>query len=1620
MSGEVESVGENVSDEMGLETMGSRKWRYERPRKQDLGNRGNVGEHLWSKVQVAVENTKTDAKKRTVLKHLEHAYIAKKFSIKSRKDEKWKGVDVLKARRVRSSSLYGKGKAPLSAPIEDFDVIGFGVVMYFKFLKYAIKTFALMSIFAVVIAIICSEGSHLNDNKEIDSPNFFSTFSLGNLGSNMESDLLIDGTAFDFNRCGENYDTFDANGTRTGTAILECDDEARQPLMVFSFLDFEPWQSPLWDVAWFITLLDAAYSVLFLYLFVRIPIYLKKLQHVLDLGYLSASDYAVYVSGLPEDFGPNDMEALRKHFSDLYDPTKVQSYTFKSRKCCVPSRRAVSRKAEEKYKSLRRTKLFRPVQCDLQKHVKSRDSDQHACKYVGGWVTDLTLCLHNGDAIRRYKSHLSLIKDAQLASNMVLKYDTGSKFANRKKRKKWEDKFIIIEDKVTQKLPPLLSKPASRRVRSQNAYVDEQSKVCGAFVLFEHQESQRRCIEDYKYFATSITKYQMPEPLKFKGKRISVKRAPEPSTIIWENLEATKCQKLWRRCLTNFAAVALLLISLMCITIVTSASLSKKKPELHFCGNPIMATYYRPRSLDENGIYDFGAMFRDYAPDDWVNLNKSYGYDPIRPGTEDVDRCPENYFELSVKKAMRKKTRMTLSTTEYVYVASTSDAVIGIGETNLGYVNRVSAYARVDAAEYATHVYTVEEHEIIDIDLPSRSKETRSVTHRTIEGLASNGTRIRVTSESSPVAAQWPSRKCREDVGLANSPWLYGSDCDDVDHWVYDLDAVDEDERCFQPCFNPLNDDAICDTYACTGADPAIGQQCETFWAGTIPGCFCRDLQSEKLAGVSSGDVLGYLNALWELYDEYPICTAFGDVFSIGLDVFKVCIVAIINIIMTFLLCVLAEYELHDSLSQKLSSIMLKDFVARLTNTAFVVLLVQANGIPGSQLKDPGYSTKKRDESTTSLFSSVYLFEGSLDGFDVEWYGKMAFALSFQMVVNLVEPHLASIFQWFFFNVQRAFALAFVSAQYQLDNIYRGSPFFIHLRYSHVLHTIFFTMIYGAALPLIVPICALNLLLTYALDKTMLLRFFNTDDLDGLNGSLALSAARSLPYALILHLAFAIWIYSDANVFYSNMWATVEPAVLMWPEIGEANSTTTILGIEIARKSYDVWLASYEEEWSGWFLENHFRMIPRAIRWNVFPIFVLLVLTILYILYDSVLRPVVDSVLTNIYRTVTNQCCSFMRFSSAKVHPAKTSRQDRKSSRNRQRLEMRAKRQLDRLKREYARDNKSSDADAIERAMKYSLHRPPPAATKESCEGEAVEEKTVLEDSDAQNRTDRIEGESKSDEATRESQKLRAQALRAAGDADNDGDVDAFDLHYLEWRALLNEFYATYQQSKVPDVDDVLQRFRGREVQLFEALEEKYPHVPWGAFSRRARLLYAKEMKELESIVFTSDTVFEPPYTSSCLQPVRLANELDFRRHLLNKFGDDLGGWIRSEKGDPLKTGLVYYHQKWDSGGTIFGFAHQAESVKKTWEVIHGYAPFSYDMQECARYHDIIDLCTLHLTKATDTRRFIEGFARQMSFKDPENNKDSGGSGKVADAEKDGAEDLRGGGRRERACGRPE
>eukprot|EP00953_Heterococcus_sp_UTEX-ZZ885_P013601 7769-Heterococcus_DN1.PRE.5 len=69
---------------------------------------------------------------------------------------------------------------------------------------------------------------------------------------------------------------------------------------------------------------------------------------------------------------------------------------------------------------------------------------------------------------------------------------------------------------------------------------DNSWKCHGAFIIFNHEESYRRCLNDYSTFKGLV----QPAALRFKGTHIlDVRYAQEPGNILWENLEISPKQR---------------------------------------------------------------------------------------------------------------------------------------------------------------------------------------------------------------------------------------------------------------------------------------------------------------------------------------------------------------------------------------------------------------------------------------------------------------------------------------------------------------------------------------------------------------------------------------------------------------------------------------------------------------------------------------------------------------------------------------------------------------------------------------------------------------------------------------------------------------------------------------------------------------------------------------------------------------------------------------------------------------------------------------------------------------------------------------------------------------------
>lgn len=89
----------------------------------------------------------------------------------------------------------------------------------------------------------------------------------------------------------------------------------------------------------------------------------------------------------------------------------------------------------------------------------------------------------------------------------------------------------------------------------------ERETAYAAFVVFQHEESYRRCIEDYSSSGGWLGRLLQPPPLRLKGATLNVQPAMEPSTILWEHLDTTDWLRDCRRAVTFLLSILLLGVS---------------------------------------------------------------------------------------------------------------------------------------------------------------------------------------------------------------------------------------------------------------------------------------------------------------------------------------------------------------------------------------------------------------------------------------------------------------------------------------------------------------------------------------------------------------------------------------------------------------------------------------------------------------------------------------------------------------------------------------------------------------------------------------------------------------------------------------------------------------------------------------------------------------------------------------------------------------------------------------------------------------------------------------------------------------------------------------------------
>jgi len=212
----------------------------------------------------------------------------------------------------------------------------------------------------------------------------------------------------------------------------------------------------------------------------------------------------------------------------------------------------------------------------------------------------VSIATANGSIIRRYQALTRMMQRMRTAKASVKKYSAGSAYADEKRRGAAMARLEGTEKELRE-----------MRGRYSRAFRDE---CVGAFVIFQNETSLRRCLEDYAGSDswTSLGAYWLqPPPLRFRGKhRLSVSKAPDPSQIIWQNLELTACQRFLRQTGVNALLLLLLAVSFLFIILAQAqqARFRQNVPNILLCDSVLPAIAYNQPIVQSGSLAPGGSL----------------------------------------------------------------------------------------------------------------------------------------------------------------------------------------------------------------------------------------------------------------------------------------------------------------------------------------------------------------------------------------------------------------------------------------------------------------------------------------------------------------------------------------------------------------------------------------------------------------------------------------------------------------------------------------------------------------------------------------------------------------------------------------------------------------------------------------------------------------------------------------------------------------------------------------------------------------------------------------------------------------------------------------------------
>ena len=433
-------------------------------------------------------------------------------------------------------------------------------------------------------------------------------------------------------------------------------------------------------------------------------------------------------------------------------------------------------------------------------------------------------------------------------------------------------------------------------------------------------------------------------------------------------------------------------------------------------------------------------------------------------------------------------------------------------------------------------------------------------------------------------------------------------------------------EACLGGCVNWHMSDAAsfapagdrCNTTACYVPGFLADQYCATFLRRDVVACYCWGAVSTYTA--TYGALLG-IPEMWT--QEGTLCQDYIADYALsnGLYYLGVIAIVVVNTLLKIFLKALSFFE-HDALvSDTNESQTLKIAIASIINTGFINLLVNANF--GLDAASP---------------LRLLFFNGEYGDFVVGWYAQIGAAIMTTLILNIVTPHISPFFKWCCLDALRRRRMRRRAVtQRHLNQAYEGTRFSVEYRYSTVIVAMTCCLLYSAGMPFLIPVAFLSFLVAYWMDKIAILRVHARPP--KFPPSLARLAYWALMVAVFFHLCFAIWMYGSDTVLQSDTFRL--------SDLTGAEDDTA--------KAFDAWLLGTTAAASTTATSSTTTavvsggtLVARLSRYNVLPLFLILVLLVTWFFFYLVLGRLLGAVLGFACNLL---CCGRCHTGSAQISP---------------------------------------------------------------------------------------------------------------------------------------------------------------------------------------------------------------------------------------------------------------------------------------------------------------------------------------------------------------------------------